>query len=379
MRTIPAISIFAAGLSLAAFSPTLAATVVPVDLRCESLQNPLGIGTVSPRLSWRLKALDPDARGQRQTAYRVLVAAREETLAGDQGDLWDTGKVASDQALHLVYAGRPLSSEQVCWWKVRVWDQDGEPSAWSEPARWSMGLLKADDWQAEWIGRDEPPPSASASPLVKAGAKWIWHPGENAATAAPIGIRFFRRTFDLPGDRAIRHAQLVLAGDNSFATAVNGVHAGQGSSFKLGVVMDVTKSLHAGRNVVAAWVKNAGETPNPAGLVGVLHVEFETGEPVVIPTDEQCVRWTATPLGGQRWNATTADGATRKCSFPWAAGRGVTSRWATKSDGWPLACCARSSPSPNRSRGRWSTSVARACRSCTSTARRWAITSSHPR
>lgn len=304
MRTIFAISIFAAGLWLPAFSPTLAATVVPVDLRCESLQNPLGIDTVSPRLSWRLKTLDPDARGQRQTAYHVLVAASEETLSGDQGELWDTGKVASDQSLHLIYAGRPLSSEQVCWWKVRVWDQDGKPSAWSEPVRWTMGLLKADDWKAEWIGRDEPPPSASASPLVKAGAEWIWHPGEKGATAAPIGIRFFRRTFDLPGDRSIRHAQLVLAADNSFATAVNGVHAGQGTSFKLGVVMDVTKSLRAGRNVVAAWVKNAGETPNPAGLVGVLRVEFETGEPVVIPTDEH---WRTLDRDTAGWTALECD------------------------------------------------------------------------
>ena len=240
MNTILTLSVFVTSLSFAAFSPTLAATVVPVDLRCECLRNPFGIDTPQPRLGWQLKVLDPIARGQRQAAYHVLVAASEETLSGDRGDLWDTGEVASDQSLHLVYAGPALSSEQACWWKVRVWDQDGKPSTWSEPARWTMGLLKADDWQAQWIGRDEPPPPDSAGPLVKAGAQWIWHPGENAAAMAPLGTRYFRRTFDLPADRSIRRGQLVLAADNAFAAAVNGEHAGQGNSFKLATMMDVT-------------------------------------------------------------------------------------------------------------------------------------------
>ncbi|MHB8972279.1 MAG: family 78 glycoside hydrolase catalytic domain [Pirellulaceae bacterium] len=277
---------------------------MPQDLRCEYLPNPLGIDAPQPRLSWRLEASAPDARGQRQTAYQILVAASEKTLSSDRGDLWDTGKVASDQSLHVTYAGRPLLSEQACWWKVRAWDQDGQPSDWSTPARWTMGLLQPADWRAQWIGRDEPPASATDNVLVSAGAQWIWFPGENAVAAAPIGTRYFRRTFELPADRKISRGELILAADNEFASAVNGEHAGTGSNFNAGVSIDVTKSLRAGRNLVAAWVKNAGDAPNPAGLVGMLRVEFESGAPVVIATDAQ---WRAFDSDMTRWTVLEGD------------------------------------------------------------------------
>ena len=81
-----------------------------------------------PRLSWTLRS---DVRGQRQTAYQVLVASSPELLQGQQGDLWDSGRVSSDETAQVVYAGKPLPSRQACFWKVRAWDRDGTPSAWS--------------------------------------------------------------------------------------------------------------------------------------------------------------------------------------------------------------------------------------------------------
>ncbi len=96
----------------------------------------------------------------------------------------------------------------------------------------------------------------------------------------------------------------MLVADNEFATAVNGVHAGSGSNFKVGVNMDVTKSLHAGRNVIAAWVKNAGDTPNPAGLCGMLRVEFNSGKPLVLATDKQ---WRTNNHEVDRWTAVDCD------------------------------------------------------------------------
>ena len=123
-------------------------TIRVEELRCEYLVDPLGIDETAPRLSWTLHS---DGRDQRQTAYQVLVASSNERLAQDQGDLWDSGKVASDETAQVVYAGKPLASRQACFWKVRVWDRDGQPSQWSQPARWEMGLLKADDWKAHWI------------------------------------------------------------------------------------------------------------------------------------------------------------------------------------------------------------------------------------
>jgi alpha-L-rhamnosidase len=122
-------------------------------LRCEYRDNPLGIDAEKPRLSWVMEGRGQKAevRGQKQTAYQVLVASSADLLKKDQGDLWDSGKIVSDQSIQVEYAGKPLSSRMECHWKVRVWINDGKPSAWSQPAWWTMGLLKPGDWQAEWV------------------------------------------------------------------------------------------------------------------------------------------------------------------------------------------------------------------------------------
>lgn len=130
-------------------------------LRCEYLVNPLGIDATHPRLSW---IINSSGRGEKQTAYQILVASSEKLLADDQGDLWDSGKVASDETTQIVYAGQPLASRQGCFWKVRSWNQDGKASGWSSVAQWHMGLLAPGDWSAQWIV-PEIPTVASAGTL----------------------------------------------------------------------------------------------------------------------------------------------------------------------------------------------------------------------
>jgi len=130
------------------------------NLRCEYLENPIGIDITAPRLSWILQS---DERGQRQTAYQVMVASTPELLAAEQGDLWASGKVVSDQTLHIVYAGSALTARQQCHWKVRAWDKNGQPSPWSIPAKWSMGLLQLSDWGgASWIAFTAPATTSNA-------------------------------------------------------------------------------------------------------------------------------------------------------------------------------------------------------------------------
>jgi hypothetical protein len=124
------------------------AVPVPTALRCEYLENPLGIDIPRPRLSWRLSIRDATERGQRQTAYQVLVASTPEALARETGDRWDSGRVQNDQSIQVEYAGTALASGQECYWKVRVWDAEGRVSPWSDTARWTMGLLQARDWKA---------------------------------------------------------------------------------------------------------------------------------------------------------------------------------------------------------------------------------------
>jgi len=107
------------------------ADLTPTQLRCEYRVDPVGLDVTSPRLSW---ALQSDQQQQKQTAYRVLVASSPERLDQEVGAnddsplLWDSGKVASDQTIHVVYEGRPLTSRMDIWWKVCVWDKDGQAS-----------------------------------------------------------------------------------------------------------------------------------------------------------------------------------------------------------------------------------------------------------
>ncbi len=122
------------------------------NLCCEYRLNPLGIDGVAPRLSWVLEDLKSETRGEKQTAYQVLVASSEELLEKDRGDLLNSGKVASAQSVAVRYAGVLLASETRYWWKVRVYDQDGTESGWSVPAGFLTGKMNPADWRGKWIG-----------------------------------------------------------------------------------------------------------------------------------------------------------------------------------------------------------------------------------
>jgi len=121
-------------------------------LKCEYAVDPLGVDVAQPRLSWQVASTE---KGQRQTARQILVASSRETLAADQGDLWDSGKMTGDQTVLVPYAGKALASSQQVFWKVRSWDRADRPSAWSMPATWTMGLLEPGDWQAKWLTSEE--------------------------------------------------------------------------------------------------------------------------------------------------------------------------------------------------------------------------------
>lgn len=118
-------------------------------LKCEYRDNPRGLDVLRPRLFWQLRS---SRRGERQTAYRIMVASDRPLLNQGKADLWDSGRVSSDQTVQIEYDGVPLESRQECFWRVMAWDKDGRPSRWSDTASWTMGLLHSDEWQAKWIG-----------------------------------------------------------------------------------------------------------------------------------------------------------------------------------------------------------------------------------
>jgi len=139
------------GCNVLSESGIISGGVAVKELRCEYRVNPLGIDVVKPRVSW---ITESNQRGQKQRAYQILVANSEEQLKRNEGQLWDSGKVESEQSNQVVYEGKPVKSRMRCYWKVRVWDKDDKASAWSKPAMWTVGLLESGDWQAKWIGYD---------------------------------------------------------------------------------------------------------------------------------------------------------------------------------------------------------------------------------
>ncbi len=258
-----------------------AAGFLPADLRCESLRDPRGIDAACPRFSWVLEPSSRRARGQAQTAYRIMVAGSLRALEAGKGDLWDSGPVGSDQTIQIRYAGSELQSGREYFWRVRAWDEAGKASKWSQPARFSMGLLQPEDWRAKWIGRDEKRTEAKLQ-----GTDWIWFPEGRPESAAPVGTRWFRRVFTLESARPVKAAHWLVTGDNQFTVFVNGTEAGSGGNFKAVTDVNVRDMLRPGKNLLAAQVKNVGNEPNPAGFLGLLRVEFDQGEPVVVTTDD---------------------------------------------------------------------------------------------
>ena len=157
----PACLLFA--LLFVALGQSTSGAVSVGHLRCEYLVNPMGIDKVAPRLSWRIESME---RGEKQTAWQVIVASTPEALASDQGDLWDSGKISGDETSQIVYAGTALASRAECFWKVRSWSANDQVSAWSAPARWTVGLLQSGDWTAKWIDGLAVSPAGNPDPPV---------------------------------------------------------------------------------------------------------------------------------------------------------------------------------------------------------------------
>ena len=124
------------------------ASATPVRLRCEYLENPLGIDVAAPHFSWQS---DSTERNWTQAAYEILVASNEENLQAGKANIWDSGKVDSAESVGIAYRGLTLESRKRYYWKVRVWDAAGQASESAAAAWWEMGLLHGTDWKAKWI------------------------------------------------------------------------------------------------------------------------------------------------------------------------------------------------------------------------------------
>ncbi len=122
----------------------------PYNLRCEYLNNPIEIDTPNPRFTWHMHH---EQRAQKQTTYQILVSSKKEFSQSDYGDLWDSGKVESENNVNIVYEGKELKSSTIYYWKVKWWDKNGRASDYSEIAEFETAFLQETDWKANWITR----------------------------------------------------------------------------------------------------------------------------------------------------------------------------------------------------------------------------------
>lgn len=249
----------------------------PRDLLAEFLENPLGLGEMLPVLSWKLTASEP---GMSSSAWRILVADSAEELARDNGNCWDSGKVAAVRVNQAVYSGAPLASRQRCHWKVQVWDGGDQAGEWSQPAFWEMGLLDAAEWRVRWIAS-----AISGGPRTSAQAP------------------YFRKSFVLP-EGAVS-ARLYATALGIYECEINGRRVGDDvfapgwNDYKKRVACqayDVTAFLSEGENVVGAMLGDGwycghvgwfgrqqyGEKP---ALRAQLEVSFADGSRQVVATD----------------------------------------------------------------------------------------------
>jgi alpha-L-rhamnosidase len=269
-------------------------------VRVEYRTNPIGIDVAKPRFDWVLAS---ERRGEKQTAYQILVAASADALAADRGDLWDSGKVASDQTAQVVYGGKALATRQRAWWKVRAWDRDDVASAWSAAAFWELGLGAA-DLQAKWIT------GASTAPSLS-GARWIWFSEGDPTVSVPAATRYLRKPFTVTGAAPISRATLVITADDELELFVNGTSLGTYTQWQSLKVLDLTSRLTPGANAIAVRAVNG--VAGPAGVIARLTIERGAGAATTDVVSD--ASWKASTTAPAGWQSTAFDDAA------WSAAR----------------------------------------------------------
>ena len=245
----------------------------PTNLRCEYRTAPLGIDASQPRFSW---FVNDNRRGAVQTASQILVATSEKKLEDNGADVWDSGKIESDQSVHVAYGGPGLESRNRYYWKVRTWDGEGQPSPYSEISWWEMGLLKTDDWNAQWIGKKEQKEKLE----TKQHGSWIWHPEERSLNI-PI---YFRKDFELPADKKVADAFVKVTADNEFTIVLNETYLGGEANWERFHHYQIDSLLKVGKNLLALTATNT--MPENCGLIFEVSIQFEDGTKQVALSDE---------------------------------------------------------------------------------------------
>lgn len=290
-------------------------------LKCDGRINPLGIEAMNPRLSW---VINSNERDTRQSAYQILVADSPKKLKKNIGNIWDSKVVKSDRSIQVEYAGSTLSSEKKYYWKVKIYNQAGLATAWSEIAMWQMGLLSVNNWdKATWIGFENLADSMRVVPGVHGSGDKL---GNKAVKRSIVPL--FRKEFSI--QNKIKSATLYISGLGHYEATINGQKIGQSflapgwtnyDKVCLYNSYDVTTQLKAGKNAIGVIVGNGFYNINRERyrkiviaygypkMISKLKIDFEDGTSatVVSGTDWKC---SPSPIvyssiyGGEDYDAT---------------------------------------------------------------------------
>ena len=302
--------VISSGARLSARTAHAEAALRLTTLRTEYKENPIGIDSRAPRLSWQIQS---DARGVVQSAYQIRVARSEGGVGGGTGLVWDSGRIASNESIQRPYEGPPLASGQRYYWQVRIWDGPGRASDWSEPSYWEMGLLEPTDWQASWIEPDLQ---------------------EDVKKPGPVPI--LRRQFKVNGD--IERARAYVTCHGLYEMNLNGRRVGDQlftpgwTSYKKRLqyqTYDVTGFLKPGDNAVgvmlgSGWYRGVIGFSNQRNQYGErvallceIKVTYKDGRQEVVSSDGGWKANTGPILASEIYNGETYDARLEQAG--WAA------------------------------------------------------------
>ena len=262
---------FLPALLLVVFTTALSASspLQPILLTCENLVNPINIDGEKPRFSWQFTA---SKKNQKQSAYEIIVGDNEATIISNVGNVWTSGKISSDQNVNIPYGGTALKPFTWYSWRVRVYDENGQASAWSEPASFETAMLRDGDWRAKWIGD---------------GKK---NPEKEEDHFRDDRMPLLRKEFS--ASKNISSARLYISGVGYYEAYLNGQKVSENvldpgwTTYRkevFYVVHDVAPLLRTGQNVAGVMLGNGWWNPLPIKLFGRwdLRDYQQTGRPCV--------------------------------------------------------------------------------------------------
>ncbi|HSS97353.1 MAG TPA: family 78 glycoside hydrolase catalytic domain [Terriglobales bacterium] len=230
----------------------------PSHLRCEYLDNPLGIDARTPQLSWQS---DNKEQNWQQSAYEILVASNEKNLLSGKTDVWDSGKQNSSESVGILYNGPKLESRKRYYWKVRTWDAKGKSSD-SAAAWWEMGLLNKDDWKAKWITWVNPEADADWKSV-----RWIWVSGQDAFHVPIDTVANFHLDFNL--SQKPKRAAIFTVARGHFTIKINGQEVSSKARWTQFDRQEIGDRLAVGKNTVDIKVTAVEPENVDTGTAGV--------------------------------------------------------------------------------------------------------------